>query len=112
MAHKDHPEEMAKKSVINRACKMLLDTSDDSGVLLDSVKRSLEVEYQTIDEADDEITKQIDMTAPEVIDIQTEPEPEKVKESDPIKQVLPEKEEKKKGFYDNDDDDPDLPWNK
>lgn len=33
-AHKNFPEEMAKKSVINRACKTFYSTSDDSSLLM------------------------------------------------------------------------------
>lgn len=35
--HNDFAEEMAKKSVINRACKRFYNTSDDSDVLIDSL---------------------------------------------------------------------------
>lgn len=46
--HNDFSEEMAKKSVINRACKRFYNTSDDSDVLLDSLN-STDDDY---DEAD------------------------------------------------------------
>jgi len=34
-AHKNFPDEMCKKTVINRACKLFISTSDDSGVFKD-----------------------------------------------------------------------------
>ena len=44
-AHNNFTEEMAKKTVINRACKMYVNTSDDSDILLESFnKTSQEVE--------------------------------------------------------------------
>ena len=44
-AHKDFTEEMAKKTVINRACKRFINTSDDSPVLVDAFNRTTESEY-------------------------------------------------------------------
>lgn len=48
-AHKNFTEEMAKKTVINRACKRFINTSDDSPVLVDSFNRTTESEYQRED---------------------------------------------------------------
>jgi recombination protein RecT len=39
-AHKNFSEEMAKKSVINRACKMFVNTSDDADILLDEFNKT------------------------------------------------------------------------
>ena len=58
-AHRKFPEEMAKKSVINRACKMFFNTSDDSDTLIDSINRTTEVEYETIADAEDVAQTQI-----------------------------------------------------
>lgn len=44
-AHKNFTEEMAKKTVINRACKRFINTSDDSPVLVDAFNRTTESEY-------------------------------------------------------------------
>lgn len=41
-AHKDFTDEMAKKSVINRACKMYANTSDDSDVLIEAFNNTTE----------------------------------------------------------------------
>lgn len=45
-AHKNFPEEMAKKTVINRACKMALNSSDDSDVVIGAINRTTEAEYE------------------------------------------------------------------
>jgi len=42
--HKNFTEEMAKKSVINRACKTFWNTSDDSDLLIEAIHRSTDVE--------------------------------------------------------------------
>lgn len=42
--HKNFSEEMAKKSVINRACKIFWNTSDDSDLLIEAIHRSTDVE--------------------------------------------------------------------
>jgi recombinational DNA repair protein RecT len=44
-AHQNFPEEMAKKTVINRACKLFVNTSDDSDLLSDSFNRTTDNEY-------------------------------------------------------------------
>lgn len=43
-AHTNFPEEMAKKSVINRACKMFFNVSNDSDTLIESINRSIDAE--------------------------------------------------------------------
>jgi len=78
--HNDFGEEMAKKSVINRACKKFYNTSDDSDLLIDSLN-STDVDY---DEADiietvkQEVHEEIKTNAnQDVIDVDIQP----VKES-------------------------------
>lgn len=44
-AHLNFTEEMAKKTVINRACKMYANTSDDSDLLIEAFNKSSENEY-------------------------------------------------------------------
>jgi recombination protein RecT len=61
-AHKNFPEEMAKKSVINRACKMFFNTSDDSDILIDAINRTTEAEY-TIENAEDAAQIEIEENA-------------------------------------------------
>ncbi|WP_313430873.1 recombinase RecT [Siminovitchia terrae] len=43
--HKKFPQEMAKRTVINRAAKAFINTSDDSDLLVDAINRSTENEY-------------------------------------------------------------------
>lgn len=43
--HADFPEEMAKRTVINRACKNIVNTSDDSDLIIQAFNRTTEDEY-------------------------------------------------------------------
>lgn len=43
--HNKFPQEMAKRTVINRAAKAFINTSDDSDLLVDAINRSTENEY-------------------------------------------------------------------
>lgn len=80
-AHRNFPDEMAKKSVINRACKLFVNTSSDSAILTDSFNRTTENEYRRdddaviIDVADDEIKEVKDNAQKAVFS----PEPEEDK---------------------------------
>lgn len=51
-AHKNFTEEMAKKSVINRACKMYANTSDDSDILIGAFNKTTENEIITVTETE------------------------------------------------------------
>ena len=42
--HKNFTEEMAKKTVIGRACKMFLNTSDDSDILVNSIRNNPDID--------------------------------------------------------------------
>lgn len=73
-AHKKFPDEMAKKSVINRACKLFWNTSDDSDLLIDAINKTTDVEdipptpYTAVEE---EVEAEVNQNAnKEVIDIQ------------------------------------------
>lgn len=48
-AHTNFAEEMAKKTVINRACKLFVNTSDDSAILVDAFNRTTENEHRRED---------------------------------------------------------------
>lgn len=48
-AHTNFADEMAKKTVINRACKMFVNTSDDSDLLVEAINNS---EEKSFDEKD------------------------------------------------------------
>lgn len=72
-AHKNFTDEMAKKTVISRACKLFINSSDDSGLLSDVVEESdslenktsssiSDVEYEVHDEMKEKAnTKEIDI---------------------------------------------------
>lgn len=49
-AHKNFTEEMSKKTVINRTCKLFFNTSNDSDLLIDAINRTTEAEYTEVDE--------------------------------------------------------------
>ena len=77
--HKEFPQEMAKKTVINRTCKMYLNSSDDSNLVIEHF-------YRTDESAEEaQIQEEIDENAnQETIDVEfTEPEEESESESKP-----------------------------
>lgn len=89
-AHNNFAEEMAKKTVINRACKMFANTSDDSDLLIQAFNNSEEKKYDEKDmvsnveyEVKEEIkekanSKPIDIDPPaNVVDVEPKEEPKK-----------------------------------
>ncbi|MEH7223889.1 RecT family recombinase [Bacillus sp. JJ1566] len=70
------PQEMAKRTVINRAAKAFINTSDDSDLLVEAINNSTENEYdnERVDVTPEaEVQKQIETNAnSEVIDIEYE----------------------------------------
>ncbi|WP_315117929.1 RecT family recombinase [uncultured Clostridium sp.] len=79
-AHNNFTDEMAKKTVISRACKMFANTSDDSDILIEAFNNSEEKNYDEkdiINNAEYEVKEEIKEKAnSKPIDI--EPEPSKV----------------------------------
>lgn len=80
-AHKNFAEEMAKKSVINRACKAYWNTSDDSDLLIEAINNSTDEEDEPkydsknmISEAEYEV-QQEDEAPKVVVDAQVKSEP-------------------------------------
>ncbi|NFI95412.1 recombinase RecT [Clostridium botulinum] len=73
-AHTNFADEMAKKTVINRACKNFVCTSDDSDLLIESINRSNEYNPEDIVESThQEVKEEIKENAnQEVIDIPVE----------------------------------------
>ncbi len=57
-AHKNFTDQMAKKTVINRACKMFANTSDDSDLLIQAFNNTTENEYKRQD-AETEVKQEI-----------------------------------------------------
>lgn len=76
IAHNNFTDEMAKKSVINRACKMFANTSDDSDILIQAFNNSDEKHYddeQLIDNVEAEVHEEIEQKGnSKKIDIQEE----------------------------------------
>ncbi len=68
--HADFAEEMAKKTVINRACKSFINTSNDSEILAYSFNNTQENEYQAEPEVVvPQVKKDLDFdSAPQVIE--------------------------------------------
>lgn len=99
--HKKFPQEMAKRTVINRAAKSFINTSDDSDLLIDSVNRTTENEYDNErkdvtpeQEAQLEIEEKANT---EIIDVDPDPEPSESvdKDTGEIIEEQPKKEQSK-----------------
>lgn len=84
-AHNNFADEMAKKTVINRACKMFANTSDDSDLLIEAFNNSNEKTYDDKDlvsNVDYEVKEEIKEKAnSKPIDIET---PKVVVDVDPV----------------------------
>ncbi|MDR4995354.1 RecT family recombinase [Bacillus altitudinis] len=86
------PQEMAKRTVINRAAKNFINTSDDSDLLVQAINNSTENEYdnERVDVTPDEVKKEISENAnSEIIDVgfnEPEEDPEQHQETPEIKQ--------------------------
>lgn len=71
-AHRNFPEEMSKKTVLNRGCKMFINTSDDSDVLIESINRTTTAEYLDETEYEEMVENEVDENAnKEMLDIST-----------------------------------------
>lgn len=72
--HKKFPQEMAKRTVINRAAKAFINTSDDSDLLIQAINNSTENEYENerIDiTPEEEMQKEIEQNAnSEILDVE------------------------------------------
>jgi len=69
-AHKNFPDQMAMKTVINRACKMYANTSDDSDIFSNNINRTtLEVKEEIEKNGNKEV---LDFADDEVIEIEDE----------------------------------------
>lgn len=95
-----YPQEMAKRTVINRASKTFINTSDDSDLLIDAVNRSTENEFEpTVKDMGDieEVKREIEQNAnTEEIDIQELPTP--VQDVDYVE--VPQQEQQQTSFAD------------
>jgi recombination protein RecT len=83
--HYKFPQEMAKRTVINRACKNLVNTSDDSDLVVEAYNRTTEAEFEDVVETTEEIKQKVASTPfrevkSEVEPDRAEPKPEVVAE--------------------------------
>lgn len=97
-AHKNFSEEMAKKSVINRACKAYWNTSDDSDLLIEAINNGTDAEDEPkydsknlIEEANYEVQQEDETTEKVIVEAQIKNEPvqEAIDEEDPSLGVVP-----------------------
>lgn len=82
--HKEFPDQMAKRTVINRACKMFFNTSDDSDLLIDSFNATGDV-YDNEENIPDVVEKPADRRLQALNDMvatATLPEPKKAVQAD------------------------------
>lgn len=104
--HNKFPQEMAKRTVINRAAKAFINTSDDSDLLVDAINRSTENEYdnERVDVTpEQEAQKEIEQNAnSEVIDIEIDSEPKQESEPEIIDQApVQEQDQGQANLFDN-----------
>jgi len=94
--HQKFTEEMAKKTVINRACKRAINSSDDSNLMINAFNEPGEVQ------AEQEVQEEIEENAnSEVIDIES-PREEKPEQEEQEPEPEPETEKEQKGQEEND----------
>jgi recombination protein RecT len=91
--HGKFPEEMTKRTVIRKACKLYINTSDDNDLIIESFNRTTDSEYKSVEH---EVEKEIEDNAnTEVIDIEPtqeeiEPVQEDVEISKEEEEITPE----------------------
>lgn len=106
--HKKFPQEMAKRTVINRAAKAFINTSDDSDLLVEAINNSTENEYDNERKditPEQEAQQEIEQKAnSEIIDVEPEPEPIKPvnKNTGEIIEEQPKQEQPKQELNAND----------
>ena len=94
----DFPQEMAKRTVINRAAKAFVNTSDDSDLLIEAINNTTANEYQDENERKEaEIIDEIDQNAnseildPKPVDVIDEPQSNNEPEQPPY--IEPDQQE-------------------
>lgn len=99
-AHTNFTDEMAKKTVINRACKNFVNTSDDSDVLIESINRTNEYrEEDIIENVQAEVKEEIKENAnQETLDIPFDEEPHEETTTHVEAEIVSEKEFSEAGF--------------
>jgi Recombinational DNA repair protein (RecE pathway) len=87
--HKQFPVDMSLRTVINKTCKMLINTSDDSSLLVESFLKTSEIANEAAlaaeisENANQEMLDVEDADYAEIPDEQTPPVPEEAPSSDP-----------------------------
>jgi len=94
--HFEFPEDMAKRTIINKTCKMFANTSDDSDLILSAID-------EAEGEGDDEPLVQIKSANSQIIDIMPEKEPEPAKPEVNMPRNMPQETKQA------DQDEPDMP---
>lgn len=100
---KKFPQEMAKRTVINRAAKAYVNTSDDSDLLVEAINKTTENEYDNgrrevdpIEDVQDEIETEANQT---VVDFDKPKQTKPRKTAEPIKDAPTEEEQQ--SMFDN-----------
>ncbi len=104
--HRRFPQEMAKKTVINRACKKLLNSSDDASLLSNHIKESEDRQRKEVLDAEVEEQanqEELDFEQPQQYeDAQfkevEEPEPADVSNFEEVSQEARKQESEKEPF--------------
>lgn len=99
-AHKQFPDQMAKKTIINRTCKSLINASMDNDLFIHHYSRT---DYET---SVDQLEKETEESAnQEFIDVETEPE-----ENGEVVDVEVDEEEKVEETKKTSKKEEDVPW--
>lgn len=85
--HSDFTEEMAKKTVTNRACKYFINESDDSDVLAESINRTNENEYDNSRNVQAQVESEVEENAASE-DLDIPEEPAQIEEDKTIKETI------------------------
>ena len=103
--HRRFPQEMAKKTVINRACKKLLNSSDDASLLSNHIRESEDRQRKEVLDAEVEENanqEELDFEQPQYEEADykevEEPEPADVSNFEEVSQEAPKQESEKEPF--------------
>lgn len=96
--HKKFPQEMAKRTVINRAAKAYINTSDDSDLLIEAINNTTENEFESSRKdvtPEEDLAEEINQNAnQEMIDIpQAHVQPEPEQKTEPIEVQFTEQQD-------------------
>jgi recombinational DNA repair protein RecT len=84
-AHLNFPDEMSKKTAINRTCKLLWNSSDDS-ILLDSIKRTMDIDDLSDTTYEEVIETEVEEKANKImLDVEVPADEKKEAEPQPAK---------------------------